>query len=295
MAAPTLIDYQFWFGVGTDSGKLFGINTEIDVPSVEGLEALAVRSGTRDFPRDDGAIPGLHIANRKTVIFSLEAIGDSEHQSLLDKMGINRIAEGELHWKYPDQTQKFVRARVFSRTNRIDAFTVGRIPLLVAFEVADPRVYDTVLEDETINIHSPAPEGIDFEIDFGVDFALFGGGGFDVVATNDGNARAYPLVRFFGPVSGTCTAVKLLNRTTGTDLELSTTILTGQTLTADMDARQRGTGTRIIDLAGASRYGDWVLPRDTFFLQPGDNVLRLEITGTSTDVFAVVNWRDTYL
>lgn len=293
MAAPVLLDYQFWFGEDTEAGKVFGIDTEIDVVSAEGIEELRIRSGTRTLPRDDGSVPGLHLVASKDVIMDLDILGDAEYYNFLAVLTPKKNDEGEFHWKFPGQTQKFMRGRVFARTDKRTGFTHSKIPMTLIFEIADPRIYDLVNETETINIFEPAPEGIDFEIDFEVDFALFGGAGFDVVHTNDGNSDAYPLVRFFGPISGTCTAVKLLNLTTGVDLEVITTILTGQTLTCDMDARKRGSGTRIIDLAGASRYGDWVLPRDTFFFQPGDNLIRLEITGTSTNVIAVTNWRAT--
>lgn len=293
MAAPTLLNYQFWFGGSTEPGKVFGIDTEIDVVSAEGIEEIKIRSGTRTLPRDDGSVPGLHLVASKDVIFDLDILGDTEYYSFLDALVPKQNTEGEVHWKFPGQAQKFMRGRVFARSDKRTGFTNSKIPMTLVFEIADPRIYDLVNESETINIFSPQAEGIDFEIDFEVDFTLVGGGGFDVVHTNDGNADAYPLVRFFGPTSGTCTAVKLVNRTTGVDLELNTTILSGQILTCDMDARKRGSGSRIIDLSGASRYGDWVLPRDTFYLQPGDNVIRLEITGTSIDVVAVTNWRAT--
>ncbi len=293
MAAPTLLDYQFWFGDTSEAGKVFGINTETDVISTEGFEKLNIRSGTRTLPRDDGSVPGLHLVLSKDVIFELDILGDTEYYSMLDALGPRKNMEAQLHWKFPGQDQKFMRARVFSRSDKRTGFTNSKIPMTLVFEVADPRIYGLVTETESINIFSVQSEGIEFEIDFEVDFLLQGGGGFDVIHRNEGNSDAYPLVRFFGPVSGTCTAVKLLNLTTGVDLELTTTILAGQTLTCDMDARKRGTGSRVIDLAGASRYGDWVLPRDTFYFQPGDNSIRLETTGTSTDVVAVTNWRDT--
>ncbi len=293
MAAPTLQDYQFWFGGDSEVGKVFGIDTEIDVVTTEGIEEINIRSGTRALPRDDGSVPGLHLVSSKDVIFSLDILGDTEYYSFLDVLTPKKDAEGEFHWKFPGEEQKFMRARVFSRTDKRTGFTNSKIPMTLVFEIADPRIYGLVTETETMRVFTLAAEGIDFEVDFEVDFIIVAGGGIDVSHQNNGNSDAYPIIRFFGPESGTCTAVKLSNLTTGVDLEVTATILTNQILTCDMDARKRGTGSRVIDLDGASRYGDWVLPRDTFYFQPGDNLIRLEITGTSTDVIAVTNWRDT--
>ena len=293
MAAPTLEDYQFWFGGASESGKVFGIDTEIDVVTTQGIEEIRIRTGTRPLPRDDGSIPGLHLVASKDVIFGLDILGDTEYYDFLESLVPKTNEEGEFHWKFPGLDQKFMRARVSARTDKRTGFTNSKIPMTLIFEIADPRIYGLPIESESINIFSPQSEGVEFEIDFGVDFDLVSGGGFDVVHNNAGNSDSFPLVRFFGPTAGTCTAVKLSNLTTGVNLEVTAALLTGQTLVCDMDARKRGTGARVIDLGGSSRYGDWVLPRDTFYFQPGDNVIRLEITGTSTDVIAVTNWRAT--
>ena len=293
MGAPTLQDYQFWYGGASEVGKVFGINTNIDVVEVEGIEQLRIRSGSRELPRADGSVPGLHLVTSKDVIFGLEILGYTEYYEWLEVIVPSPNEEKELHWKFPDQDQKFMRGRVLARSDARDGFTQNKIPMTLAFEVVDPRIYGIVSESESVAINGPSAEGVDFEIDFEVDFTIISGGGFDVVHNNAGNTRAYPLIRFFGPGTGTCTAVKLENLTTGEALEVGATILSGQILTCDMDARKRGTGARVISLDGATRYADWVLPRDTFYFQPGDNLIRLTITGTSTDVIAITNWRAT--
>ncbi len=292
MAAPVLADHQFWFGVH-DEGILFGLDTDIDVVEVDGLEAFDVRSGSRELPRDDGAVPGYHLVNQKMPVFDIEALTDSQYYEFLDVIEPYRNHEGELHWKFPGRGQVFMRGRPRSRTARRDGLTQGALPISVAFEIADPRIYGVDLHQGSIPIYTPSSGGLDFEVDFEVDFTGSGSTG-EFVAVNAGNSNAYPIVRFFGPDSGTCTAVLLENIDTGVDLDIDTTITAGQILTADMDSRKRGSGSRIIDLAGASKYGDWQLPRETFYLQPRDNTLRLSITGSSTDVSAIINWRDTF-
>lgn len=291
MPVPTLLDYQFWFGFDGE-GKVFGIDTDIDVVSVEGLESVDINSGTRDSPLEDGAVPGLHLVTRKMPIFELEILG-SEYASMIEALRPERNHEGELHWRNPERGQVWSRARVFRRPDNQDGLSVGLRPMQVAFEIADPRIYGEELKTQQLGIWNPSGGGIDWEIDWEVDFSG-GGSGTDVVATNAGNNKAYPVIKFFGPVVGDVDGVLLQNLTTGIELEIVTAISTGQVLTADMDARVRGTGTRVIDLAGASRYGSWSLPRDTFYLQPGDNTIRFSLTGgTSTDALASLTWRDT--
>lgn len=293
MAAPTLQDYQFWFGLPNEIGKLFGFNTNVEVTSVEGIEALNIRSGTRELPRSDGAVPGLHTVSMKTPIFNCDILGDAEYYDFISVITTDADEEGELHFKFPGVQQAFMRARLLSRTDKRDGFTTGAIPITVAFECANPRIYGIDMHSQGFSIWDAATEGLDWNIDWGVDFTVSGGGGGDVVVHNAGNAFAYPIIRIFGPLSGTCTGLTIANLTTGKSFETTTDLLINQILTIDMDARIRGSGSRIIDLDGASRYGDWVLPRDTLYLQPGDNVIRLTITGTSTAVSGVINWRDT--
>lgn len=293
MAAPELEDFQFWFGSPNEDGRVFGIDTDIAVVSAEGLARVVVRSGTRELPRNDGSVPGLHLMSSKDPIFELEVSSEDGYQDYMDSFNIMPDEEGELHWKWPDQDQVFMRARVLGRSDRRDGFSYDVFPSTLAFEVANPRIYANFLKSQNLSIFDTAGEGIDFNIDFNVDFLVTGSGGGDYVLTNDGNTDAYPIIRFYGPVSGTTTGVKLENLTHGDELDITATILAGQVLTADMESRATGAGRRIIDLDGSSRYADWELPRETFKLHPGDNVIRLTITGTSTDVIAIIQWRDT--
>ena len=292
MAVPTLADFQFWFG-HDGNGKLFGVDTEVDVVTIEGLEGASVSSGTRDLPREDGSVPGLHTLQRKMPIFQLEPVGDAEYYECQTFFKHHRDNEGELHWKMPNNPQRFVRARVIGRTHFLDGLMVGRIPMTVGFEVPDPRMYGIDTHIQQLGIFTSIGGGLDWNIDWDVDWSAITSSG-EVTAHNAGNGNAFPVLKFFGPISGTITGVTLLNVTTGISFISTTDIIAGQVLTADMDARVRGTGTRLIDLSGASKYGDWVLPRDTFYLQPGDNDIQFVVTGTSTDAIASLSWRDTY-
>lgn len=251
MAAPTLQDYQYWFGRVTDTGITFGKDTNYDVVRVEGLESLDVRSGSRDIPREDGAIPGLHTMAPKLPIFDIEAFSDADFYDLKAKTNILPTEEAELHWKYPGRGQVFMKARVMRRNDSRDGLTLNLFPMTIAFEVNNPRIYGKTLRSRTLNVYDAAGEGIEWGIDWDVNFTVFGGGGGDVVANNAGNITAWPIIYFYGPTTGTCLGVKLENLTTGKELEINAAILTGQILTANMEARKTGSGARIIDLNGS--------------------------------------------
>jgi len=62
-----------------------------------------------------------------------------------------------------------------------------------------------------------------------------------------------------------------------------------------MTAAVTGSSAQIISLSGSNRYGSWTAPRSAFRLSPGQNVLKFQVTGTSTDMIANLMWNDTWL
>lgn len=291
----TLADHQREF-----NGLTLGDQTPYNIIEESGLEGFSVRSGTRPIPRDDGAIPGLHLADQKTVVIPVEVVGDPE---TVVEPAVNaaeaafvpqRTEQLQYRFKNPGDDERFVWARPvrFRRTRNAET-TVGVDGFQVALELADPRIYSVAELIEGVPIFEASGGGADLPADLPLDMTAatqeLG------TAINEGSGRAYPVVRFQFPSggSGTVTGVELTNLTTGVVLDVDTTLVAGQTLTADMDALIRATGDPVIHIAGVSRYGDWVPPREPLFLAPGSNSLRFEVTGTSTDPVAVVTWRHT--
>jgi hypothetical protein len=165
---------------------------------------------------------------------------------------------------------------------------------VVALTCADPRIYSAELHTELVPVFSPSGGGADYPVDGDKDFTS--GTSAEVVVSNAGAADAWPTLRFHGPRDGgTLTAVELTNRTTGTVLGIVTAVGAGQVLTVDMRALVTGNGDLVVGIDGSSRYGSWQQPRTPFALAPGDNVLRLEVTGTTQDAPCIVTWRDTWL
>lgn len=293
----TLSDLQYEY-----RGLTFGEGTDYHVKRAEGFEGFEVRSSDSDQPRGDGAIRGLDYVAPRTVAFELTLIEfTGEEITYEDRWSEVRTAfrptrdtDYWLTFKRPNTPERMIRCRPVSLV-RVEEFrnfnVLGHPP--VVLRAVDPRIYSTELHGAYVPVYSASGGGVDFPINFPVDFGA--ATTTEQVVNNSGAANAYPLIRFYGPTSGTVTGVKLTNTTTGQVLELSASILTGQILTADMDAAVTGANRLIVSLDDSTRYGDWELPREAFALAPGDNTLRFEITGTSTDAICHISWRDTWL
>lgn len=295
----TLADLQWSY-----RDLVFGDGTRYHVNWVDGFEGHDARTSDSDNPRGDGAIRGLDYVAPRTVGFELAMIeidGDTENPNyetmwlrIRNAFAPSRSLDYELAFKRPGMPERMIRCRPVQLTRK-ETYrqynAVGFPP--VTLRAVDPRIYSTELQTALLQPFSASVGGIDLPNDLSWDFGA--GSQIEVNAENDGNAEAYPLVRFYGPVSGTVTGVTLTNVTTGDVLEISATITSGQILTADMTAAVTGANSLVISLDGASRYADWELPRRAFALAPGSNTLRFEVTGTSTDAQCLLQWRDTWM
>ena len=283
---------------------VFGEGTNYHINWVDGFEGFDARTSDSDNPRGDGAIRGVDYVAPRTIGFELAMIevdGDIESDDY-ETMWVNvrnaflpsRSLDHELTFKRPGMPERMIRCRPV-QLNRKETYrqynAVGFPP--VVLRAVDPRIYSTATRSVLLQPYSASGGGVDLPNDLPINFGA--GSQIEVNADNDGSADAYPLVRFYGPISGTVTGVTLTNVTTGQVLEISATITTGQILTADMTAAVTGSNQLVVSLDGSSRYGDWELPREAFALAPGSNTLRFEVTGTSTDAQCLVQWRDTWL
>lgn len=293
--AQNLTEYQLKY-----NGLTIGRNTAYGIRSVRGLFDVDIESGSTPIPRGDGSIPGEDYVQAKNIEIELAVEGDKQSASLANRINNVRTAFQrqeapiELYFKTPGASEQFVLARPIGRAIQEDTQSEhGLKPITIRLHAADPRLYSSDSNSKTFGLHVIDTGGTDFPMDFSVEFAV--AGQTDTIVTNAGNARAYPVISFGGPEdAGTIDAVKIINETTGQDIEISASILTGQVLRADMFAYIRADGSQVIGLDGSSRYSDWELPRQPFYLQPGDNVLKYEIEdGNSTESSVTVTWYDT--
>lgn len=296
-----LNDYRFSF-----RGLEFGEGTNYFVNRVEGIEGFEVRTSDSDQPRGDGGIRGLDYVSTRTIAFELAIIevdapgGDG---SIYEQLWASvrsafkpcHTQDWPLTFKRPGQPERTIWCRPIQLVRKEEYLSFNRVGFPpVVLRAVDPRIYSAVLKNGNVPVYAASSGGADLPIaEFPVDFT--GGTQTELVVQNDGSADAYPLIRIYGPVTGTCTGFTLANSTTGQSVVVNTTIGTGQILTADMEAAVTGANRLVISLSGSSRYGDWALPRSAFSLAPGSNTLRFQVTGSSTDVIALITWRDTWL
>lgn len=295
----TLSDHQYRYTNSSGDTITVGDGTDVGVFEIDGLEGHSARVGDRELPRGHGSVPGAHYQAARQVLLGLQwappsgESTDARWEDIAEAFAVETGGQGELVWKQPDRPERMIRCRPIMLPRRVDNASQYLASTKVALLAADPRIYSSSEHSVSVPLYTPSGGGLNFPLNFPLNFAA--GGVVDVVATNNGDADAYPTVRFHGPASGTCTGVVLSNRTTGVDVDISATITSGQILTFDAGAYITGSGEMVVGLDGSSRYGDWTQPRTPLALQPGDNVLRFTITGTATAMTAVVTFRDTWL
>jgi hypothetical protein len=285
------------------NGLVFGDNCPIMVDKAQGFEGFDVRNSDSNLPRGDGAIRGLDYVNPRAISFDLVVVepGDVDGTtyealwaSLRSTFAPSQSQDRPLVFKRPGQPERQIFCRPISLV-RVEQYTsfnrVSKPP--VVLQAADPRIYSTTLHSQLVPLYAAVSGGLDFPVDFPVDFV--GGTQTTTVVTNSGTANAYPLIQFYGPKTGTCTAVSLINDTTGASVTINTTLVTGDVCMADMGAAVTAANSLIISTGGSSRYGSWALPRTPLALAPGSNTLRFQVTGSSTDCACTVGWRDTWL
>jgi Phage tail protein len=285
------------------NGLTFGEGCPIMVNRADGFEGFESRTSDADQPRADGALRGVDYVAPRTVSLELNAwepdgdgsVYEALWASVRSAFAPSRTEDSPLVFKRPGQPERLIYCRpiVLTRSESWDRFGRYGYPPVV-LRAVNPRLYSTVQRNTNLLPYASSSGGMDWPVtDWPIDFT----GGFqtETVIQNDGTADAFPLLRFYGPTIGTCTGVTVTNSTTGQVLQISTTLLSGQILTADMEAAVTGANRLVVDIGGSSRYGSWALPRAPFAIAPGSNTLRFQITGTSTDVVCNIAWRSTWM
>lgn len=278
-----LSNYQFNY-----RGLRWGPDTVYSIVEINGLEDLNVRVGDRDFPRQQGQIPGQHLAGNRLITIEME-VGSGygytadqispEFQSLVATLSTDQgIRNGtisddnwdKLTWKEPGLDEVFVRARpVRRRAPRRHDTEFGARPIVFQLRCADPRKYK--YDESSVTNQT---------------------GTFTV--TNNGFARAYPRITY-GSYSGGDRG-HIINETTNKRMDFDNLVLDEDYL-FDMDAYIRGANKPVVTYLGdpvpmseLQPYSRWLLPREPFYLVPGDNEIRISPSDRCS-----MEWNDTYL
>lgn len=154
---------------------------------------------------------------------------------------------------------------------------------LCEFFATDPRIYTNETHTETATLGS-VTGGLGFAMGFPHGFGVASSGA--TVCTNAGNVETFPTIEVTAGGSG-ASDVGLTNQTTGDAWSITLTMAAGDVLAVDM-------GNRTVTLNGASRAAFVNRPPSAWWaLQPGDNSVVLDATGSGTT--AAITWRDAYL
>lgn len=300
---------------GEYRGLVFGEGTDYVIDgSIEGLLSIESRASDPPIPRSDGAFPTIDYAKADVITFPLAILGTPGTEDLRDKIHAAavafRLTRGEDHWfrwhgAY-GLRRWHARPHRFAVPENAASARSGIWRATIALAMSDPRGYSDHFETRTVNVFAGGAGGAagwelpDDELPLDITGAEQNAAGGLTTVFNTGTADAWPLIEFQNttPPGGTTphgdtTKVVLTNLDTGGKITIETPIAPGRTLTVDTDALVRGAAGPHVHIDGSTRYGHWTPPREPFRLQPGQNRLRLDVTGA--DAIARLTYRNTHI
>ncbi len=268
-----LSNYQYSY-----RGVTMGDGTNYDFIQIEGLHDIKVRDTDRDNTRTHGLIPGRHSADGKLIRATLEVrgtAGSTAHEddiiALMDALSPDGFedpdeTQDQFVFQFPGEDEKFLFARPIRRTRlRRNDTEFGLATVRFELKQYDPRTYSTT--EDTSGTQT---------------------GSFTV--TNNGGARAYPILEFKVDTLGGMT---LDNSTNGTKFQADGFPANEAAIFADMGRWVRGRGDLLIVFKGAvNHYPKWQIPRDPLTLDPGSNNMELTV---SANAEMIVKSRDTWM
>lgn len=104
-----------------------------------------------------------------------------------------------------------------------------------------------------------------------------------VTISNGGDVETYPTIIIYGPGENP----RMKNMTTGKDMEFSATLARGDSL--EVDTRP---GYRTVKLNGESRFD--LLSGSLWGLERGNNLVQVEMTGSTDDSTVTISWYERY-
>ncbi|MGW7514779.1 phage distal tail protein [Streptomyces sp. NPDC054796] len=258
---------------------LFGPGTPYRWQSITGWEELpALDSGTVLRPAAHGAIPGLLLAQARTIgldglIMRAPRATIGAVVGALNRATVPTIDELPLVAWLDERGPLLVHARAVRRAIPAGlGYRVGTIAgAAVEFEATDPRRYELVERTATASLPAPEP-GLVWPLVWPLDFGQPGESGAMTVI-NAGDAETHPLVTFRGPME----RPSLTNIGNGDALEYDLPLTVDDVLIVDTlagTATLNGTASRLFAATPRS------VPEQTFTFPPGETALVLRATGT---------------
>ena len=270
-------------GAGSFNGLSWGPGTNYHIGDITGLEDLPeVRTSDVLRPIADGAWAGIDRLGIRHIEMDLHVIADTPTnlyaQLATAEAALIRTTDEHDLLVYGSST--LVRARVRRRVVDYFADRQQRTATIhLAFEATDPRKYSATLHQQSTGLGT-ATGGLVFPATFPATFGSGSAGG-QVSVTNLGNTDTPPTMTIVGPVDNPIIDHVELGRS----LQFTLSLITGDTLVLDADARTatlNGTANREQNLS---------LPQ-WFFLTPGTNTVKYRNNGGFTASTLTVAWRD---
>lgn len=251
-------DWQFQLG-----GLTFGAETPYRISEL-GHEKPEVRTQDTDLPGQDGIRMGRDYMGGTVLSISLGVEGDSPDQALDRVAELRKVWRGDPARNDPGAVQKLVYRRpgapdraVYGRPRRFTPATmvnaaVGWVPLELDFQAVDDLFYTDVTQSITLTLPETDDEAIVPPFTPPATPSPY----VDVqgTVTNGGDAPAWPVVTFTGPV----TNPSFWYPGRGLELAVLADIPQGQTVTVDTRPWARSVtgagagqarGARMVDMA----------------------------------------------
>lgn len=281
-------DYQL---VIATTGLVLGPTTDYIIRRWDGYGLPGIRTTEHMRPFDHGAFLSSEYLTPRTWSAEIAVRGDTASEAMANSDTLNQawyfdataVASFDTATyvvvKMPGQVARRLYGRPRRNAADLSSIVNARGEAKLEFYAADPRWYSDTLNQATFNTAvAVSGKGFNKSFDYG-----WGGSGTNgsLSAVNAGNFPTFPQITLTGPL----TNIVLTNETTGKALTITYTLLAGETLVIDFNAKT------ILLNGTASRYyaksGVW------WMLQPGANSVRMTVNAGSGQ--GVMSWRDAWL
>lgn len=276
--------FNYQYRLGGWSGLLIGDDTPYRVESHEGLEGWEIRTSDDELPRGDGALRGVDLQAARQIAINLKVGGDQdaveEAMDVLYRALIpQRDEDWELIWRHPGRPLRMLRCRPVNISRELSWRETLVNHQAFALAASDPRHYSASARQIAVPVTAAGASEPRL-----------------VSAINEGNGRAYPILRITVPPSypEPVTRVELVNQTSDLTFGVGGIILPGSTLVGDMEARATGAPRSVITIDGQTKYGSWLQPRQAFSLGPGESRLYVTTVPAGAPVTCLIDYRDTW-
>jgi hypothetical protein len=253
------------------NGAEWGDETNLDVISVEGLDAPPVRTSDQDLPGADGTQPGMDRLGPRSVVFECEWFEADAATLFADAQVLARATarrDNELPLVFQlDESLPIMRmnGRFRRRNSQLTwLHGLGQAPVIMQFDCSDPLVYSDELQ-AAITVPATQSIGWEFPREYPRAYGTPATGGW-LQATNEGSAPTSWIARVVGPCIGP--SVLLGPNRVRWDGELAV----GDTLVLDAHparllATVNGTSNRYVNIDDQTTW---------FSLAPGENEVRFQ-------------------